>query len=262
MVRNLTDTTPVPLHQPEKSSGHLLSNLRTPGWFGQYPVAGLLMFVLGSILFVALAISLQTQTGMTQTDTQITNSLHVIALQSSPLTVQVMIFGYYTGEEVIVGIAVVLVVYFLHKRYWTELFMVVITWGGESGMWLVTSNYFARARPVFDTPVWHQMTAPGFPSGHSFAAVLCYGFLAYLLVPKMPSRFWKFAVIALALLIILYVGFSRVFVGDHYPSDILAGYALGVAWGGLAYTSIEIVSKKLKQRHQISDQASYVTQTH
>ncbi len=218
------------------------------------------MLLVGGALFSLLAISLQTQTGMIQTDTQMINSLHVIALQSPPFVVTVMIFGYYAGEEVIVGIAVVLVIYFLHKRYWTELFMVVVTWGGESGLWLVISDYFARARPVFATPVWHQMTAPGFPSGHSFASVLCYGFLAYLLVPRMPSRFWKLAVLVLALAIILYVGFSRLFVGDHYPSDILAGYALGIAWGGLGYTAVEILSKRARQRRENSVQVGEVTQ--
>ena len=246
-MSNLIDTTIAPSRQPEKTTGRLISNLRAPGWFGRNPLFGLVMLVLGGGVFCLLAISLQAQTSMLQTDTQLITSLHLIALQSPPFVVTVMIFGYYVGEEVIVGIAVVLVIYFLHKRYWTELFMVVVTWGGKSALWVITSSYFARARPVFETPVWHQMTAPGFPSGHSFASVLCYGFLAYLLIPKMPSRFWKFVVFALALLMILYVGFSRIFVGDHYPSDILAGYAIGVAWGGLAYTAIEILSQRRRQ---------------
>ena len=260
ILSNLNDPTLAPPRQPEKSSRHLFSNLRTPGLLGRHPLIGLIMLMLGGGVFCLLAISLQTQTGMIQTDTQMINSLHVIALQSSPFVVGLMIFGYYAGEEVIVGIAVVLVVYFLHKRYWTELFMVAITWGGKSGIWIVTSNYFARVRPIFAIPVWHQMTAPSFPSGHSFAAVLCYGFLAYLLIPKMPTRFWKLAVLVLALLIILYVGFSRLFVGDHYPSDILAGYALGIGWGGLAYTAVEILSKCMRRHHEISAQTRYVTQ--
>ena len=44
-------------------------------------------------------------------------------------------------------------------------------------------------------------------------------------------------------LIILYIGFSRLFVGDHYLTDVLAGYALGVAWSGLAFTLVELVFK-------------------
>ena len=48
----------------------------------------------------------------------------------------------------------------------------------------------------------------------------------------------------LAGLIILYIGVSRLFVGDYYPSDVLAGCALGIAWSGLVYTMIEWIAKK------------------
>ena len=155
-----------------------------------------------------------------------------------------MIFGFYLGEHAIVAIGAVLVVYFLYKRFWPELAMVLIAWGGEGAIWVVLSQYFNRPRPTFDISVWRQMTSPGFPSGHSFSAVLCFGLLAYLLAPKMPSRFWKAAVIVAAVLIILFIGFSRIFVGDHYLTDVLAGYGLGIAWAGLVYTSIELISRK------------------
>jgi undecaprenyl-diphosphatase len=120
--------------------------------------------------------------------------------------------------------------------------MVVIAWAGEGAIWMFLSGVFERSRPVFETPVWHQMTAPGFPSGHSISAVMCYGLLAYLLVPKMPSRVWKVIVIITAGLIIVYIGFSRVFIGDHYVSDVLAGLALGIAWSALVYTSVEWIA--------------------
>ena len=226
------------------------TGLRSPGLFGEYPVIGFLMFLLGGGVFAALAIALQTHNAfLLQTDTQITNNLHTVALHSLPLIVGLTILGYYVGEEIIVAIGIVLAVYFLYKHYWTELWMVLIAWGGEGALWWILAFYFNRPRPEFATPVWHQMTAPSFPSGHVFAAVLCYGLLAYLIVPKLSSRFWKAVVIALAVLIILYVGFSRLFVGDHYPSDILAGYGLGVAWSGLVYTVVERIARRRKQRH-------------
>ena len=93
------------------------------------------------------------------------------------------------------------------------------------------------------------MTAPGFPSGHAISAVMCYGLLAYLLIPRMSSRFWKAVVIVTAGLIILYIGVSRLFVGDHYLSDVLAGYALGIAWSGLVYTVVELITKKRMNGH-------------
>jgi len=131
------------------------------------------------------------------------------------------------------------------------MWMVLIAWGGEAGLWWLLAFYFNRPRPVFSDPVWHQMTAPSFPSGHVFGAVLCYGLLAYLIVPKLSMRFWKAVVVALAVLIILCVGFSRLFVSDHYPSDILAGYGLGLAWGGFVYTTVELIARKHKQRNNL-----------
>jgi undecaprenyl-diphosphatase len=70
-------------------------------------------------------------------------------------------------------------------------------------------------------------------------AVTCYGLLAYLLLPRISSGFGKFMVIAISVLIVLFVGFSRIFVGGHYMTDAIAGYALGLAWAGIAYTTIE-----------------------
>ena len=221
------------------------SGLRTPGLLAQRPLIGLLMVLLGSLAFGAIAIGLQTNSGpIIQLDVPANNTIHAAALQSAPVVQAVMILGFYAGEHLIMAIGALLALYFLYKRFWPELSMVMIAWAGEGAIWLSLSQYFNRPRPVFDVPVWHQMTAPGFPSGHSLSAVMCYGLLAYLLAPQLSSRFWKVAIGVMAGLIILYIGVSRLFVGDHYLSDILAGYALGVAWSGLVYTVIEWITKK------------------
>ena len=225
------------------------SGLRSPGLLGRSPLIGLIMIVLGGGLFLGLGAALQFHNPLLlQIDTQIANDLHTMALHALPIILGLTILGYYVGQEIIIAIGVVLVLYFMYKHYWTEMWMVLIAWGGEAGIWLLVSNYFNRTRPVFDVPAWHQMTAPGFPSGHVFGAVLCYGLLAYLIVPKMSTRFWKTVVVVLALAIILYVGFSRLFVGDHYPSDVLAGYGLGTAWGAFVYTLVEWVSIRRKKQ--------------
>jgi undecaprenyl-diphosphatase len=206
------------------------------------------MIVLGGTTFGILAFSLQTHSPLIQTDVQVAGDLHRIALQSSPFVRGLMIFGFYVGEHAIFAIGAGLVLFYLYKRYWTELSMVVITWCGELGILFVTSAYFHRPRPLYDVSVWRDMPSPGFPSGHAISAVMCYGLLAYFIVPRLESHFWRVAVIVVAVLICLFVGFSRVFVGDHYPVDILAGYAVGVAWSGLVYTSAELISGRKQNR--------------
>jgi membrane-associated phospholipid phosphatase len=239
-----TDTvTVLPLKSNRLDKNHL-NGLRSPGLLGKWPLIGLMMILLGGSLFGVLAVGVRTHSSLIQIDAQIVSSLHDIALQSAPLIQGVMIFGFYLGEHVIVAIGAVLVVYFLYKRFWPELALVLIAWGGEGAIWVVLSQYFSRSRPIFDISVWRQMSSPGFPSGHSFSAVLCFGLLAYLLVPKMPSPFWKAVGIVAAVLIILFIGFSRIFIGDHYLTDVLAGYGLGIAWAGLVYTLVELISRK------------------
>jgi undecaprenyl-diphosphatase len=60
----------------------------------------------------------------------------------------------------------------------------------------------------------------------------------------MSSVFWRWVVIISALVMIGFIGFSRIFTGGHYLTDILAGYAVGIAWFGAAYTLIELYFQK------------------
>jgi undecaprenyl-diphosphatase len=230
--------------QEEGSDRKRESGLRRPQHLARRPVIGLLMVLLGGVMFGVIVIGLQTNAPVMQLDILWINTIHTMALQSSPFMRTVMISGFYVGEHVIVAIGVILALYFLYKRFWPELCMVVIAWAGEGGIWLYLSAYFNRPRPVFEIPVWHQMTAPGFPSGHSISAVMCYGLLAYLLAPRIHSHLGKALVIIVAVLVILFIGYSRIFVGDHYPTDVLAGYALGIAWSGFVYTLVELMSYK------------------
>ena len=210
------------------------------------------MILLGGGLFAVAAVSLQANSPLIQTDIQLANTIHQLAVASSPLVRGVMVSGFYLGEHAIFAIGGGLVLYFIGKRFWTELSMVVVAWGGELVILFFLSAYFHRPRPTFDVAVWHTMPSPGFPSGHSISAVLCYGVLAYFIAPRLASQFWRLVVILAAVLIILFIGYSRVFVGDHYPIDVLAGYAVGTFWAGLVYTSAELIARRKHGPPEIS----------
>ena len=195
------------------------------------------MFIFGGLVFGALTYNLFAHGPLLQWDRALANTLPAIGLKSPAFVKYLMIAGFYVGKEAIMVIDVLLSLYLLYKRYWRELAMVTVGAVGELLIFHFLSTFIARPRPP--TQIWIVVNIPGFPSGHAISVVVCYGLLAYLLAPKMPSLFWKIVVSAAALLIIGYVGFSRIFMGGHYLTDILAGYAVGIAWSGLAYTLIE-----------------------
>ncbi|HLO14355.1 MAG TPA: phosphatase PAP2 family protein [Anaerolineales bacterium] len=213
------------------------SDLRVPGWLARLPAIGLIMFLVGSLAFGALAYNEWTHGPLLRWDVPLTNELHSEAVKTPKSIIEFLIFGFFVGKELVQVLTVILILYFLHKRFWRELAMLVVGVGGGAVIWYFLMWIFHRPRP----PVQFGIVVNdfSFPSGHVMTAVLFYGLLAYLLVPKMPSLFWKWVVVIAALLTILFVGFSRLFLGGHYLTDLLAGYALGIAWAGLVYTLIE-----------------------
>ena len=214
--------------------------LRVPGWFAQWPMVGVVMFLVGSLMFGALAYNLETKGPLLQTDVKLYREFHNEAARESPRIIQELTFGFFAGREVIEIITVILLLYFLHKRFWPEFAMTLLGVGGSALLWYFLSRFFERPRPPVQLGI--SVSDPSFPSGHVLIASLVYGLLAYLLIPKMPSLFWKWVIGIAVLLTLLYLGFSRIFLGGHYLTDLLAGYALGIAWAGLVFTLIERLS--------------------
>jgi len=220
--------------------------LLAPGLFKRRPIIGVILILLGSLSFAALGYNLLMHGPLLQLDEAIYKQL-IVESKAAPARVnELMIFGFFIGKQVILVIVTILSIYFLYKRFWRELAMLLISSAGGSVVWNFFVNYFGRPRPLEQTGL-AVTSIPSFPSGHTMSAIICYGFLAYLLVPKMPSRFWKWTVIIAAVLTMLFSGFSRIFEGSHYLTDVLGGYALGLAWAALVYTLIEGIFVKKEE---------------
>jgi len=86
-----------------------------------------------------------------------------------------------------------------------------------------------RPRPSFFTPLLHE-SGYSFPSGHSLIAMVVYGLLGYFLLHLVKNAGARLLVRALTVLLVLAIGVSRVYVGVHYPTDVLAGWTAGVPW--------------------------------
>ena len=101
---------------------------------------------------------------------------------------------------------------------------------------------FARARPVpfFDTPL---PASYSFPSGHALYAFCFYGMLSWLVAAHIRESSVKILIWVLAVMIILLIGLSRIYLGVHYPSDVIAGYASAIIWV-LTVISSDLLFKK------------------
>jgi undecaprenyl-diphosphatase len=212
--------------------------LRSPDLLAKKPQIGWIMFIIGVLVFTLLAINLETNGPLIKMDTSITNTLHDTALSISKGLLNFIKLGWYFGNEGVMILGGLMGVYFIIRRYWKEFWLTLVGFGGTL-LFQALIHIFQRHRPVFAVPVATTLTGFGFPSGHTVVAVTLYGLLAYLLLPTISSRFGKCVVIVISILIMLFIGFSRLFTGGHYLTDVIAGYAVGLAWAGVSYMTIE-----------------------
>jgi undecaprenyl-diphosphatase len=111
----------------------------------------------------------------------------------------------------------------------------------------VLKLYFNRARPdVFE---WGTHAASSsFPSGHAMSATVVYGTVAYLLA-RLQKHVWSRALtLFAAVVIIALICLSRLYLGVHYPSDVLAGIIIGLAWSGFCMATLEASLVLLRRR--------------
>ena len=222
-------------------------DFRAPGWLARHVGVAVLLIIVGSLLFGAMAYELKTNGPLISTDTALASQLHATAESTLSLTNETMTFGFFLGKEVIEIIGVLLLVYFVHKHFWPEVGMILIGWSGGTVIWFFITRYFDRMRPAQQLGI--AVRYPSFPSGHTMQSVLCFGMLAYFIIPRMPSLFWKWVIAIAAVVTLLFIGYSRLYEAGHYLTDLIAGYALGLAWGGLVYSVMEIfVIRRRSQR--------------
>lgn len=145
-------------------------------------------------------------------------------------TTALKIFSWITflGESTTI-IAFTLITFILlwltHKKWQSIVLWVVVA--GSAGSTFIAKLIFDRPRPLNAAIL---ETSGSFPSGHATIAVAFYGFLAYLLLKNTKSLLLRILIISAAFVLIVAIGFSRLYLGVHYPSDILAGYLVGLVW--------------------------------
>lgn len=110
----------------------------------------------------------------------------------------------------------------------------------------VLKEIFLRARPTI-VPHLVVVDTTSFPSGHAMNSAIVFLTLGALLTRTQKDRRVRIYLVAVSILLTLLVGFSRVYLGVHWPSDVIAGWVVGAAWATLCLA----VARLLQARHQI-----------
>ncbi len=135
----------------------------------------------------------------------------------------------FLGGDIFLGTAITLTILYLffnrHKKD-ALVFSFILFFG--IGLNLLLKNMFHRPRPDL-IPLVHE-TSYSFPSGHSMNSFIFYTCLSFFIFRKIKNKKLSIALIIISAIFIFLIGISRIYLGAHYPSDVLAGYIAGLCW--------------------------------
>ena len=134
------------------------------------------------------------------------------------------------GGPTVLGMVVLFVAGFLvlQTRYRTAVVVLITTATGDV-LNTVMKNLFNRPRPTI-VPHLRVVYSTSFPSGHAMESAIVYLTLAAILMRASESRLTKMYILGIAVLMTALVGVSRVYLGVHYPTDVLGGWIVGFMW--------------------------------
>ncbi len=167
-------------------------------------------------------------------------------VHSGPMGDRIAMVVTILGSPVALAIVAVVVGAILaRKRWWIVLVGWIASSAGASLLNWALKRVVARPRPVGSQGFLYDSSF-SFPSGHAMGSLVQYGMLAYLLIAFWPSgRRHRAFIAAGTAVLVLMIGLSRLYLGVHFLSDVIGGYAAGTVWLAACVTGVEIA---LRQR--------------
>lgn len=139
----------------------------------------------------------------------------------------------------------IIVLYFLF-HYRSELLLFILVLMGSHYLFRLLKEIFHRARPDLHRLI--EIGGYSFPSGHATNAITVYGILSFLLWRHIPTRWGRSLLVIFSIIMILTIGFSRIYLGVHYPSDVIAGYFAGAFWLITSIWCFQFLKEKIHER--------------
>lgn len=141
----------------------------------------------------------------------------------------------------------------IQRRWLSALLVVAAVGGGAAAMDLLKAT-FERPRPDA-VPHLVEVLSLSFPSGHATIAVVTYVTLGAMATHLAERRIVRVYLLCAAISLALLVGLTRIYLGVHYPSDVLAGWCLGLGWASLCLIATRLVVRRGRTPHSAQTQA-------
>ncbi len=202
-------------------------------------ISGIFLF-----LFFGVVEDLVSRDPLIEADLRIVS---LVQMFRAPAFDNVMVFFTYLGNwQIVFAGAGLLGIGLALSRRWVWLAAQLVSIGaGESIVWGF-KNLFHRPRPDLVNALVPAQ-GPSFPSGHAFVAFAFYGLVAWFAINRAKTLRLRALLFFAAAAVAVTVGFSRVYLGVHWPSDVLASYVLGSAWLATVVTALTIAEARVAE---------------
>lgn len=213
----------------------LRARLSLDGYLGLHLTVGVLVLIVSALIFGHIAEDVVNADAITVLDVRLSQWFHV---RATPLLTQaVLLFTHVHSTVGILALSSLLALYWMRTKAWDWLLTLALTVPLGMLLNVLLKNIFQRARPVFDVPLL-SLSSYSFPSGHAAAATLFYGLLAAWFIGRTTAWRWRAVIALAAALMVALVGLSRIYLGVHYLSDVLAAVAASGCWLAFSLTAV------------------------
>ncbi|VFU18501.1 conserved membrane hypothetical protein [anaerobic digester metagenome] len=219
------------------ASGFIERRFSPDVYLGLHLTVGLLASILLVWIFGSITEEMLEHDTLVAVDHWITGHISLIRSPQADRAMEVITrFG---GREVLpLGILVTVILLLFMRRYIQAAGFLIANAGGYL-LVIILKMTIQRERPLTEyTSV--EVAGYSYPSGHAMMAAIFYGMLAYFLIRAVDSRKLRVFIVCIAAAAIMIIGFSRIYLGVHYISDVAAGFAGGLFWLSVCITGLEV----------------------
>ncbi len=201
----------------------------------------LLSYLTLTLLFAFLSKLLANFKILVKLDLTIQNE--VVMLRSDSIVDILKYFTDFGDTKAMIAWTILAAAILFWKKHYIYSMGIALTIGVTELIAFIIKNSIGRHRPPEFMALVSE-SSPSFPSGHTIAAVSFYGFLMYFFYKKIQNKILRNFLMMICSLIILLAGFTRIYLGAHWPSDTFASYAISGTWLSIIIVLIERHLKK------------------